>query len=70
MCGVFRISWHPNCISACYATALFKVVEDPLFANYGVHGLEDDTAAKIAKIELARSVRQARPRLVGQLFDP
>jgi hypothetical protein len=48
----------------------FKLVDDPLFANYGVHGLEDGTAAKIAEIELARSVHQARPRLVGQLFDP
>jgi hypothetical protein len=47
----------------------FKLVDDPLFANYGVHGLEDDTAARVAGIELARSVRQARPRVVGQLFD-
>jgi hypothetical protein len=47
----------------------FKLVDDPLFANYGVHGLEEDTAARIAGIEFARSLRQARPRLVGQLFD-
>jgi hypothetical protein len=48
---------------------ILRLVEDPLFSNFGAHGLEDDASARIAGIELARSVRQARPALVGQLFD-
>jgi hypothetical protein len=33
-----------------------------------VHELPDDTAAQIAAIELARSVREVRPELVGQRY--
>jgi hypothetical protein len=46
----------------------FKLVNGHLVANFGVHILQDDTAAQIAAIELARSVRQARPDLVGQRY--
>jgi hypothetical protein len=35
-------------------------------SNYGVHELPDDTAAQIAAIELARSVREVRPELIGK----
>jgi hypothetical protein len=43
----------------------FKLVDGHRVANYGAYDLEDDTAAQIAAIELARSVREARPELVG-----
>ena len=47
----------------------FKLVDGHLAANYGVHDLEDETAAHIAAIELARSIRQDRPELVGQHYS-
>jgi hypothetical protein len=47
----------------------FKLVEGHLVANYGVHIFADDTAAQIAAIELARSVRHAKPELMGQQYS-
>jgi hypothetical protein len=47
----------------------FKLVDGHLVANYGAHDLVDDTAAQIAAIELARSVREARPELVGHRYS-
>ena len=53
------------------ASVLFysKLVDGHLVANYGVHDLEDETVAQIAAIALARSVREARPELVGQHYS-
>jgi hypothetical protein len=47
----------------------FKLVDGHLVANYGIHDLEDRTAAQIFAIELARSVREDRPELVGQRYS-
>jgi hypothetical protein len=47
----------------------FKLVDGHLVANYGAHDLEDDTAAQIAAIELARSVREAKPELLGHRYS-
>jgi hypothetical protein len=47
----------------------FKLVDGHLVANYGAHDLENDTAAQIAAIELARSGREARPELVGHRYS-
>jgi hypothetical protein len=44
----------------------FKLVDGHMVANYGVHDLQDDTAAQIAAIALARSVREAHPELIDQ----
>jgi hypothetical protein len=46
----------------------FRLADGHLVANYGVHELPDDTAAQIAAIEFARSVREVRPELVGQRY--
>lgn len=47
----------------------FKVVDGHLVTNYGIYELTDETAAQIAAIELARSIRQERPELVGQDYS-
>jgi hypothetical protein len=47
----------------------FKLVDGHLVANYGAHSLDDETAAQIAAIELARSIREMRPELVGQRYS-
>jgi hypothetical protein len=44
----------------------FKLVDSRVVADYGTHELEDDTVAQIEAIKLARSVREARPELIGQ----
>jgi uncharacterized protein DUF6894 len=46
----------------------FRLADGHLVANYGVHELADDTAAQIAAVELARSIRAERPELVGQNY--
>jgi hypothetical protein len=47
----------------------FKLVDGHLVTNYGVHDLDNATAAQSAAIELARSIRQERPELVGQRYS-
>jgi hypothetical protein len=47
----------------------FKLVDSHVVADYGTHELEDDTAAQIEAIKLARSVREVRPELVGQHYS-
>jgi hypothetical protein len=44
----------------------FKLVDTRFVSDYGVHELEDETVAQIEAIRLARSVREARPELIGQ----
>ena len=44
----------------------FKLVDSCLVSDYGVHELQDETAAQIEATRLARSVREARPELMGQ----
>ncbi len=46
----------------------FRLADGHLVANYGVHELADSTAAQIAAIELARSIRAERPELIGQNY--
>jgi hypothetical protein len=47
----------------------FRLADGHLVANYGVHELADETAAQIAAIEFARSIREARPELVGHGYS-
>lgn len=44
----------------------FKLVDGYIVSDYGVHELEDAKAARSAAIDLARSVREVRPDLIGQ----
>lgn len=43
----------------------FKLVDGRIVTDYGVHELQDDTAAQLEAIKLARSVRGSRPEFVG-----
>ena len=44
----------------------FKLIDTHIVSDHGVHNLTDKTAAQIEAIKLARSVRAARPELVGK----
>ena len=44
----------------------FKLVDTTIVTDCGVHDLADQTAAQIAAIELARSLRDSRPELLGR----
>jgi hypothetical protein len=44
----------------------FKVVDTTIVTDYGVHELLDETAAQNEAIELARSLRESRPELLGR----
>jgi hypothetical protein len=44
----------------------FKLVDSRIVSDYGVHELIDDTIAQTEAIKLARSIRSARPELLGQ----
>ena len=44
----------------------FKLVDTTIVTDCGVHDLPDETAAQIAAIELARSLRDSRPELLGR----
>jgi hypothetical protein len=44
----------------------FKLVDSRIVSDHGVHQLADEAAARKAAIELARSIRETRPDLVGQ----
>ena len=61
--------WHPICFPETYGRYYFKLFDGHLVTNYGVHDLDNSTAAQIAAIELARSIRQERPELVGQRYS-
>jgi len=51
----------------CDALYYFKLIDSRFVSDYGVHDLQDDeTAAQIEAIKLARSVREARPELIGE----
>ena len=43
----------------------FKLVDSTMVTDYGVHDLLDETAAQNGAIELARSLRESRPELLG-----
>jgi hypothetical protein len=47
----------------------FKLVDRRIVTDYGVRDLQDDTAAQMEATKLARSVREARPDLVGQHYS-
>jgi hypothetical protein len=47
----------------------FRLADGHVAANYGAHELANDTAAQIAGIELARSVREIRPELIGRGYS-
>ena len=44
----------------------FKLVDTRIVGDHGTHYLADENAAQIEAIELARSLRAARPELVGK----
>ena len=44
----------------------FKLVDTRIVGDHGTHDLPDQTAAQIEAIRLARSLRAARPELVGR----
>jgi hypothetical protein len=44
----------------------FKLFDTTIVTDFGVHDLPDETAAQIAAIELARSLRDTRPELLGR----
>jgi uncharacterized protein DUF6894 len=43
----------------------FKLVDTRIVGDHGTHHLADETTAQIEAIKLARSLRAARPELVG-----
>jgi hypothetical protein len=47
----------------------FMLADGRIVTDCGVHELKDDAAAQLAAIKLARSVREARPELVGQNYS-
>lgn len=63
MAGPF---WHRACIPGVMPLYYFKIVDSRFVSDHGVHELPDETAAQIEAIKLARSVREARPELIGQ----
>jgi hypothetical protein len=44
----------------------FKLVDTRIVGDHGTHDLADETTAQIEAIKLARSLRAARPELVGR----
>jgi hypothetical protein len=46
----------------------FRLVDSDFVADHGVHNLPDETRAQIEAIELARSLREARPQLLGKHY--
>jgi hypothetical protein len=44
----------------------FKLVDSRIVSDHGVHDLPSETDAQIEAIKLARSLREARPELVGR----
>jgi hypothetical protein len=43
----------------------FKLVDSHFVSDYGIHQLDDDTAAQIVALKLAQSLRESRPQLIG-----
>jgi hypothetical protein len=46
----------------------FKLVDTTFIAAIGVHDLPDETAARAEAEEIARSLRETRPELVGKHY--
>ena len=73
ICGVLSIDggseWHSICLLRPMPRYYFKLVDGHLVTNYGVHDLDGEIAAQIAAIELARSIREERPELIGQRYS-
>jgi hypothetical protein len=44
----------------------FKLVDTHIVSNHGAHNLPDEAAARLEAIRLARSLREARPELIGR----
>jgi uncharacterized protein DUF6894 len=42
-----------------------KLVDSIIVADHGIHELDDDDAARVEAIKLARSLRETRPQLRG-----
>jgi hypothetical protein len=47
----------------------FKLVDTTFISNYGAHDLPDETAAQITAIEIAKSLRETRPELIGKHYS-
>jgi hypothetical protein len=43
----------------------FKLIDTRIVGDHGFHDLADETTAQIEAIKLARSLRAARPELLG-----
>jgi hypothetical protein len=43
----------------------FKLVDTRIVTDHGIHDLPDEKSALIEALKLARSLREARPELVG-----
>ena len=44
----------------------FKLSDHAIVADHGSHDLKDDATAQMEAIKLARSIREARPELIGR----
>jgi hypothetical protein len=44
----------------------FKLCDTRIVVDHGSHDLENETAARIEAIKLARSIRETRPELLGR----
>jgi len=47
----------------------FRLVNSDFVSDHGTHDLPDETAAQIAALELAKSLRETRPSLVGKHYS-
>jgi hypothetical protein len=47
----------------------FRLVDTIFVSDYGAHDLPDEAAAKTAALELAQSLRDTRPELVGKHYS-
>jgi hypothetical protein len=47
----------------------FRLVDKIFVSDYGAHDLPDETAAQIAALDLAKSLRETRTELVGKHYS-
>lgn len=58
--------WHQFCRAQLMPSYYFKLVDSTTITDYDVHDLLDETAAQNGATELARSLRESRPELLGR----
>jgi len=47
----------------------FRLVDTIFVSDYGAHDLRNETAAQIAALDLAKSLRETRSELVGNHYS-